>query len=190
MEASSSPLTEAQRRSLLAAARESIVSAVGGAPDSESDASTAVAATGVLGERRGAFVTLRTHGGDLRGCVGTFQPRASLLETVREMARAAAFDDPRFPPLRREELGDLHIDISVLSPLEPARPEDVKVGVHGLCVQRGFHRGVLLPQVATEEGWDAATFLDHTCMKAGLAPGAWRDSGTGISTFTAEVFEE
>jgi len=182
----STSLTDTEKKALIDAARSSIAEAVGANEVEE----PATSPGGALGESRGAFVTIRRGNGDLRGCVGTFHPRATLIDTVREMARAAALDDPRFPPLSSSELEDLHIDISVLSPLEAARPEDVKVGVHGLCVQRGIHRGVLLPQVATEEGWDAATFLAHTCMKAGLRPDAWQQPDTRISTFTAEVFEE
>lgn len=178
------PLTQEERETLLKVARASIAEAVGDAPVPEAAPDPA------LQEPRGAFVTLRRLDGELRGCVGTFHPRTTLLDTVREMARAAALDDPRFPPVRKEELKDLHIDISVLSPLEPSDARHVEVGIHGVCVQRGFRRGVLLPQVAVEEGWDADSFLDHTCMKAGLPPGAWRDPETTISTFTAEVFEE
>ncbi len=177
-------LTNEDRSALLAVARTSIAEALG------ERARAAVEVLGALTLERGAFVSLHTHAGDLRGCVGTFSPRGTLVETVAEMARAAAFDDPRFPPLRAHELATLHVEISVLSPLEPATPEDVKVGVHGLCVQRGVRRGVLLPQVATQEGWDQETFLNHTCIKAGLPAEAWRDPETRVLTFTAEVFGE
>ena len=141
-------------------------------------------------EPRGCFVTLHTRGGDLRGCIGTFESSGPLWQTVQEMAVAAALRDPRFHPLRPEELPRCVLEISALTPLRPARAEEVEVGRHGVCVQRGFSRGVLLPQVATEHGWDRETFLDHTCRKAGLPLGAWRDGSVRIEVFTAEVFSE
>lgn len=179
-----SSLSHLEQKALLTVARGSIAEALG------VGARPTVEAGGALGRPRGAFVTLHTQGGDLRGCVGTFQPRGTLLDTVAEMARAAAFDDPRFPPVRAEELETLEVEISALSELAPGAPGAVEVGIHGLCVQRGFHRGVLLPQVAVEERWDRETFLDHTCLKAGLPPGAWRQPDTKLFTFTAEVFGE
>ncbi len=142
-----------------------------------------------LREHLGAFVTLEKQG-QLRGCIGTFHAEAPLYKVIFEMARAAAFNDPRFPPLRREELPEVEIEISVLSPMWRGQPEDVKVGVHGLYIVRGVHRGVLLPQVAVEYGWDRETFLDHTCLKAGLPPGCWQDPETEIYLFTAEIFSE
>jgi AmmeMemoRadiSam system protein A len=113
-----------------------------------------------------------------------------LWRTVEENAVAAAFSDPRFPPLTREELDETRIEISVLSPLRHVSPEHVVVGRDGVLVVRGASRGLLLPQVATEYGWDRETLLDHTCRKAGLDPGAWKHPDTKISTFTAEVFGE
>jgi len=137
----------------------------------------------------GAFVTLR-RGGDLRGCIGTFHAAEPLYRTVAEMARSAAIGDPRFPPVRPDEVSNLEIEISVLTPMRRIRdPNEIEVGRHGLCIARGHHRGVLLPQVATEYGWDRTEFLEHTCLKAGLPLNAWQE-GADIYVFEAEVFGE
>lgn len=141
-----------------------------------------------LAERYGAFVTLKRNG-ELRGCIGNIVGTASLGETVAQMAKAAATADPRFPPLKPEELKGLELEISVLTPLEPViDPNDIVVGRHGLFIVYGNNRGLLLPQVATEQGWDRETFLEQTCWKAGLPPGAWRNPGAQIYKFSAEVF--
>lgn len=140
-------------------------------------------------ETRGAFVTLKIDGA-LRGCIGHVIGVAPLWRAVRDNAAAAAFDDPRFPPLTADELEHAHIEISVLTPLCRSSAEEVVVGRHGVLIERGAARGLLLPQVATEYGWDRETFLDHTCRKAGLEPGSWRRPETTISTFSAEVFAE
>ena len=145
--------------------------------------------SGVLLETRGAFVTLKIDG-VLRGCIGHVIGVAPLWRAVRDNAVAAAFDDPRFPPLTADELERSHIEISVLTPLCRSSAEEVVVGRHGILIERGAARGLLLPQVATEYGWDRETFLDHTCRKAGLEPGSWRRPETTISTFSAEVFGE
>ncbi len=143
-----------------------------------------------LGKDRGAFVTLH-HRGMLRGCIGNFTGQGSLARTIRRMAGAAAFEDPRFPPLSSlEELGECDIEISSLTPLEETDPEEIEVGRHGVYLIHGFNRGVLLPQVAVEQGWDRETFLDQTCLKAGMSPGCWRDPETKVMTFEAEVFGE
>jgi len=114
-----------------------------------------------------------------------------LLETVIEAAEASAFHDPRFPPLERRELSEISIDISVLSEPRPLRSlDEIQVGTHGLIVRRGLRSGLLLPQVATEYGWDRDTFLTHTCFKAGLPGDAWKAPGTEIELFSAEVFGE
>ena len=139
-----------------------------------------------------AFVTLtKKSGNELRGCIGHIIATLPLWECVREMAVAAATQDPRFSPVRPNELDGLHVEISVLTP--PVKVKDVseiQVGVHGLIMSKGFYRGVLLPQVPTEYGWDRNTFLDQTCMKAGMRPGCWRDTGTTIEKFSAIVFSE
>ncbi len=143
----------------------------------------------LLLETRGAFVTLKIEG-RLRGCIGHVIGVAPLWRAVRDNAVAAAFEDPRFPPLTPDELQQVGIEISVLTPLVRASAKEVVVGRHGILVERGAARGLLLPQVADEYGWDRETFLDHTCRKAGLEPGCWRQPDTTISIFSAEVFGE
>lgn len=143
-----------------------------------------------LGLPRGAFVTIHKRG-QLRGCIGNFEARGTLLGTVCEMAEAAACQDPRFSPVRTAELNDLDLEISVLTPLRPVQSvEEIQVGRHGIYIVSPRGRGVLLPQVATEYGWDRDTFLDHTCLKAGLQPGCWRDPDVTILVFAAQVFGE
>jgi AmmeMemoRadiSam system protein A len=144
--------------------------------------------SGHLAEQRGAFTTLHLEG-KLRGCIGYVFPTQSLYATVAETARAAAFDDPRFRPVTQDEAPHLRIEISVLSTLKPVVPEDVVIGKHGLVVIQGNRRGLLLPQVPVEWGWDRETFLSQTCMKAGLDPDAWL-RGAQLQAFTAEVFGE
>jgi len=139
-----------------------------------------------LCEPRGAFTTLYHHG-KLRGCVGYPTASLQLFRTIIETARAAAFDDPRFVPLTVAEAHDLTISISILSPLKPISPEQIEVGRHGLLISQGDKRGLLLPQVPVEHGWDRVMFLEQTCRKAGLALDAWR-TGATIEAFTAEVF--
>ncbi|MDY0002849.1 MAG: AmmeMemoRadiSam system protein A [Polyangia bacterium] len=144
-----------------------------------------------LREPAGAFVTLKTGRGGLRGCIGTFSAASPLFQAVSEMAVAAGTRDPRFPPVTLEELDGLHMEISVLSPREVLRdPSAVEVGVHGLCISLGYHHGVLLPQVPVEQGWDRETFLAHLSMKAGLPADAWKDPEARLETFTAQVFGE
>ncbi len=139
-------------------------------------------------EQRGAFTTLHLRG-KLRGCIGYVFPAQSLYRTVAETARAAALDDPRFEPVGLPEAPELQVEISVLSTLKPITPEDVVVGKHGLVVSYGNRRGLLLPQVPVEWGWDRETFLSQTCLKAGLPPDAWLH-GAELQAFTAEVFGE
>jgi AmmeMemoRadiSam system protein A len=141
-----------------------------------------------LSELRGAFVTLHKDG-KLRGCIGQIKPRNPLIKTVAEMAEAAAFQDPRFPPVTPEELGQLTYEISVLTPFQRiADVKQIEVGVHGIYLKRGTCSGLLLPQVATECNWDRTTFLEHTCVKAGLAKDAWKEEQTEIYIFSADVF--
>ncbi len=142
-----------------------------------------------LAAERGAFVTLH-EGEELRGCIGYPLPVKSLWLTVVEMAVAAASQDFRFEPLRREELGRIRIEISVLGLPRPVdRPAEVEVGKHGIIVSKGFHKGLLLPQVPVEQGWDRETFLRHGCLKAGLPADEWR-KGVRLEVFTAQVFSE
>ena len=141
-----------------------------------------------LREPRGAFTTLYLDG-EVRGCVGYVFAAAPLYQTVMETADAAAFHDLRFMPVNREEATRLQVSISVLSPVEPIRPEQIELGKHGLIVTLGQRRGLLLPQVPLEHGWDLETFLQQTCRKAGLAPNAWQRGAT-LEAFTAEIFGE
>jgi len=179
-------LTVEEREELLRVARQSLKGHFAGTGPYRPEP-----ASPTLGEHRGAFVTLhRAHGGDLRGCVGMMRSEESLAHTVARMAVSAAVDDGRFEPVTEAELPELQIEISALGPLLPIGPEDVEVGRHGLLISHRGHRGVLLPQVPVEHGWDRETFLDHTCVKAGLLPGTWRENGVELLSFTAEVFGE
>jgi AmmeMemoRadiSam system protein A len=140
-------------------------------------------------EKRGVFVTLKTDG-ELRGCIGYPVPHKPLAEAVAEMAVAAASQDYRFDPLSPDELGRTELEISVLSLPEPVgRPEEVEVGRHGIIVSKGYSRGLLLPQVPLEHGWDRETYLRNGCLKAGLGPDEWK-KGAKIEVFTAQVFSE
>ena len=143
-----------------------------------------------LQSRAGAFVTLR-RGEELRGCIGHVAPDTLLYHTIQNCAISAAVEDTRFAPVTYPELPQLRIEISVLSPLERVQDlSGITVGQYGLVVSRGHRRGLLLPQVATENGWDRDTFLAYTCRKAGLLPDAWRDPQTIIEAFRAQVFSE
>jgi AmmeMemoRadiSam system protein A len=141
-----------------------------------------------LAEKRGAFTTLHL-GGHLRGCIGFIVATKSLFAVVSETAVAAAFEDPRFSPVTEEEAPLLQIEISVLSPMSPIRPGDVVVGKHGLMITHGSYRGLLLPQVPIEWGWDREQYLRELCHKAGLPEDALQH-GAQLEAFTAEVFGE
>lgn len=184
------PLTPVQCRELLAIARRSIEVLLeqGRLPVFERVPEG-------LDRPGGAFVSLHRRAPEpgqprLRGCIGTFEAEDPLADTVSRMAAAAATQDPRFPAVAAEELEGLEIEISVLSPRRVVGADEVQVGRDGVYVTRGAQRGVLLPQVATEAGWDREAFLAHTCQKAGLAADAWRDAATTIEVFTAQVFGE
>ena len=141
-----------------------------------------------LKEKRGAFVTLHKQG-NLRGCIGYIRAQKPLYQTIREMAIAAAFQDTRFDPVTEKELKEIDIEISVLTPLKKIDTvEEIEVGRHGIYIIKGIYSGLLLPQVATEYGWDRKTFLEHTCTKAGLPDDAWKEKGTTIYTFSADIF--
>jgi AmmeMemoRadiSam system protein A len=171
-----------ERRILLSLAHRSIESALAKQP------LEATPPNQHLAEPRGAFTTLHL-GGQLRGCIGYVLPNGPLYQTIAETACAAALDDPRFAPVTEEEAPYLKIEISVLSVPQAIRPEEVVVGKHGLLVLMGARRGLLLPQVPVEWGWDRETFLDQTCLKAGLPGDAWK-RGAELHAFTAEVFGE
>lgn len=144
--------------------------------------------TDKLRQTFGAFVTL-TLAGNLRGCIGHIVGDKPLYLTIAEMARAAAFQDPRFPPLSTTEFERVHVEISILSPITPCPdPSLVEVGRHGLIMRQGYQQGLLLPQVPVEWRWNRETFLAQTCRKAGLAPDDWKKTETQIFWFEAEVF--
>ncbi len=144
----------------------------------------------LLSSEYGSFVTLHKRT-ELRGCVGTCFPTSPLHETVAEMTQAAATQDHRFSPITKDEIHEIRIDISVLSHLEQApEPLSLIVGEHGIYVAQGDKRGVLLPQVATEYGWDVRTFLCQVCLKADLPQDAWRSKDTQVSSFTSLIIEE
>ena len=146
--------------------------------------------TELLKKKCGAFVTLHKQG-SLRGCIGFVIAGKPLIETVAEAAQSSAFGDPRFPALTAREVSQIDIEISVLSPLRRIESvEEIRVGEHGISLRSGFSSGLLLPQVATEYGWDRDTFLTHTCRKAGLPGDCWHSPDTEIEIFSAVVFGE
>ncbi len=143
-----------------------------------------------LRENRGAFVTLNKNG-QLRGCIGYIEGVKPLYLTIADMAESAAFRDPRFPPVSADEVPDLEIEISVLTPLRPIDSlDEIQVGRDGILIRQGFYQGLLLPQVATEYGWGQERFLSETCHKAGLPSDCWRDPDTDILIFSADIFSE
>ncbi|MFC1723984.1 AmmeMemoRadiSam system protein B [candidate division KSB1 bacterium] len=182
---SDTSLSEKDRKLLFEIAWNSINSAVKGAKPEEFSPKS-----DILLQKRGAFVTIKKNG-NLRGCIGYIVPVKTLYETVGDVARLAAVEDPRFAPVSENELKDLKLEISVLSPISQMKdPENVVVGKHGLIIKRGNRQGLLLPQVPVEEKWDRQTFIEYTCMKAGLPKDAWKMDGTEFFVFTAEVFAE
>lgn len=172
-----------ERAQLLVIAREALAAWV-------NRAAPVVPPPGVSERRAGAFVTLHARG-ELRGCIGHVEASRRLVDVVAECAVSAASADPRFPPVTASELLVVEIEVSVLGPLEPvARIDEVEVGRHGLVVESGRRRGLLLPQVAREWEWDAVTFVAQTCRKAGLPLDAWPSGGATLLRFEAEVFGE
>lgn len=175
--------TDAQQKALVDIARAAVVESVTGRRPA------ALPAPDDLPDATGAFVTLK-HRGQLRGCIGTLQCRTALIEEIARVAISAAREDPRFAPVSHGELADLTIEVSILGPLERIDPQDasaIVIGRHGLVVEHGYRRGLLLPQVAPEWGWDRDTFLSQTCRKAGLPADAWRQGAT-VYRFEAIVF--
>lgn len=143
-----------------------------------------------LNRRNGCFVTI-TQKGQLRGCIGNFQSERPLFKEVAEMAISSATKDPRFYPMKEDDLKDFKLEITVLSPLRKTENvEEIEVGKHGIYLEKSFYRGVLLPQVATEHGWDRETFLRQTCLKAGLPTDAWQAEDTEIYLFSGQIFRE
>lgn len=179
-------LNDEQRKTLLRIARQSIAAVL----DGRSHDWKAEDVDETLRQPAGAFVTL-TRDGDLRGCIGSIRAVEPLYKAVASSAISAAFRDPRFQPLAPGELEQLELEISVMGPIEQVTNiEEIVVGRDGLIISRGHHAGLLLPQVATEYGWDRQTFLEHTCRKAGLPPDAWRAQDCRIEKFSAFVFGE
>ncbi len=174
--------SEQERKQLLRIAHQSIRARL------QSEELKVSAPSPHLAEERGVFTTLHL-GGQLRGCIGYVIATSPLYEAVIETASAAAFEDPRFMPVNAQEAEHLQIEISVLSPMFPIQPEDVEVGKHGLLVSFQGRRGLLLPQVPVEWGWNREQFLSETCRKAGLPMDMWR-RGAQFEAFTAEVFGE
>jgi AmmeMemoRadiSam system protein A len=178
-------LTKEQQVKLLKLARKTIAESLGLHVDEKLDLGDEI-----FKEMCGAFVTIHIKG-RLRGCIGYIQGIKSIPDTIIDMAKASAFKDPRFPPLREDEYPLIDIEISVLSPIEPVKNvSDIKVGRDGLIISRGFNSGLLLPQVPVEQRWDLDTFLENTCYKAGLPGNAWQEKGTKIEKFSAQVFGE
>jgi len=180
-------LSEEARKTLLNIARQAVDAALRGAPPPDIHVDDPE-----LLEPRGAFVTLKTRG-RLRGCIGRFIAEEPLYRVVQEMARAAAVEDPRFYAMRLtpQEMDELEIEISVLSPLRPVKDPlaEIELGKHGIYIRRGYRSGCFLPQVATETGWSKEEFLCQCCAgKAGLHPHAWQEPETEVLIFTAEVF--
>jgi AmmeMemoRadiSam system protein A len=177
-----------ERRWLLRLAHQSIRAAVRGQPPGAPEDLLGRPPHEHLCQPRGAFTTLHKEG-QLRGCIGIVMAVRALHETVCQTARGAALEDPRFEPVREVELEQLQIEISVLSPMFEIAPEQVVVGRHGLLISHQGRRGLLLPQVALEWGWEREIFLAQACRKAGLPMDAWR-RGARIEAFTAEIFGE
>jgi AmmeMemoRadiSam system protein A len=180
-------LSDLHRKTLLGIARQSIAAVLDGrSPDWK-----AANFDDTLRQPAGAFVTLRTHDGDLRGCIGSIRAVDPLYKAVASSAVSAAFRDPRFSPVQVGELERLELEISVMGPIEiVTNVDDIVVGRDGLIISLGAHAGLLLPQVASEYEWDRDTFLDQTCIKAGLRRGAWRSEDCRIEKFSAVVFGE
>ena len=178
------PLTTEEKKILLSLARASLEAHLAGKPMPMPELKT----PGLL-EKRGAFVSLHAKG-RLRGCIGVFLSTTPLYETIPDMAISAATKDDRFYPVTKEELNGVEIEISALTPLRKTPDvKEIEVGRHGIYIIKGSKRGVLLPQVAIEYGFDRETFLDQTCIKAGLKPGDWK-GGADIYIFEAEIFKE
>jgi AmmeMemoRadiSam system protein A len=176
-------LSSDERHELLVVARSSLEAAV------RRHVAPEPVCRGALAQPSGAFVTLTRHG-LLRGCLGHIEPHAALALAVAALARAVADADPRFPPVEASELAHIGIELSVLAtPREIRTADDIDLGRHGLVVEQGARRGLLLPKVAVEHGWTRTALLEHTCRKAGLAPDAW-SRGARLLVFEAEVFAE
>ncbi len=179
-----SSLSEADRRAALQLARTAVVDAV-----SHRKLPDVFPRRGIFAERHGVFVTLHVAK-RLQGCIGVIEANEPLGEAIVRCAASAALEDTRFAPMKMEQLGELSIEISLLSPLEPIVPESIEIGHHGLLVRLRAQRGLLLPQVAIEHRLTRQQFVEETCRKAGLPREAWRDPEAHLFGFTCEVFSE
>lgn len=177
-------LSEIDRTNILELARQAVVAAVCWKRPLQ-----AIPKAELFEQRCGVFVTLHVRGA-LRGCIGVIEGREPLGESIVQCAVSAAMHDPRFHPMEPEELPGLEIEVSLLSPLERIQPEEIEIGKHGLLLEQGFHRGLLLPQVAMEHKLDREQFLRETCHKAGLPLDAWKMQNTQIYGFTCEIVQE
>lgn len=183
-------LTPEEKRKLLEIARESIAHALVRDRAVRHGRAGGREYTGGLAEPSGAFVTIHI-GEDLRGCIGYIESTMPVGDVVSEVAVKAATEDPRFMPMTQGELAHATLEVSILSPLKQiARVDEIEVGRHGLLLELGRHRGLLLPQVATEYGWDREKFLEYTARKAGLPAEAWKDPEAKIYAFSAEIIHE
>jgi len=176
--------SEDDHRALLRLARNAVIQAV-----SHGHLLERIPDAGVFAERCGVFVTLHVES-RLRGCIGVIEPKESLGDSIVRCAASAALQDPRFRPMRSEDLAGLQIEISLLSPPAPLLVEEMEIGRHGLLVARGSHRGLLLPQVALEHRLTREQFYEETCRKAQLPRALWREPGTQLLGFTCEVFSD
>ena len=177
-------LSEADRKNILELARQVVVEAV-----CRKRLLQEIPRTELFALRCGVFVTLHVDG-KLRGCIGVIEARESLGESIAKCAVGAALEDPRFSPMQPQELPGMEIEVSLLSPLQRIQPEEIEIGKHGLLVEQGIRRGLLLPQVAVEHNLGREQFLKETCHKAGLPPDAWGVPDTRIYGFTCEILRE
>jgi len=178
-------LNNMQKNLLLSTARETIKNTILGSAIRNYNIDDPV-----LNTECGAFVTIHNHG-NLRGCIGNITARTPLWKTVMNMSIEASTRDPRFPAISADELDDIDIEVSAISPLWEIKDiEEIKVGEHGILIKKGFNQGLLLPQVATENDFDRKSFLEHTCLKAGLDRNCYKDKNCEILIFSATVFGE
>lgn len=187
-------LTKEEQKKLLSIARNSIESYLkkGTVPERGLSPFSENGDRLLFHQKCGAFVTLHTKDGKLRGCIGHMESKEPLYKTIKDIAVSSAIADSRFSPLTLNELNDIIIEISVLSPLKKVSSiDEIELGKHGVLVKRGFNSGVFLPQVATETGWNLEEFLNNLCShKAGFSEDAWKDKKTELYVFTAQIFSE
>ena len=177
-------LSDTDRKSILELARQAVAEAV-----CERRLLPQLPQSEVFNHCCGVFVTLHVKH-KLRGCIGVIEAKDPLAETIVRCAFSAALEDPRFNPMQPEELLDLEVEVSLLSPLQPIRPEEIEIGKHGLLIEQGIRRGLLLPQVAIEHNLDRERFLRETCYKARLPIDAWKSPRTRVYGFTCEIVQE